>query len=121
MADRHCSVHTPFTERERTGNEPDLRCAAVTMLDDAPSPATAQLSPQDRVVLDVLVATAGRVVSRQELARRTGLTDRSERRCDAILVQLRKVLGADAIRTVRSRGWMLTPTGVDRASTLMTA
>ena len=58
-------------------------------------------------MLSVLVGSAGRVVSRHELARRSGLADRSERRCDAILVQLRRRLGPQAIRTVRSRGWLL--------------
>jgi DNA-binding response OmpR family regulator len=76
------------------------------------------LGPQDRAVLDVLLEARGRVVSRHELARRAGLTDRSARRCDAILVQLRRTLGADSIRTVRSRGWMLTDEGVARALTL---
>jgi len=48
-----------------------------------------------------------RLVSRRELARRVGIADLSERRCDSLLVGVRRVLGADAIRTVRSRGWML--------------
>ena len=72
-------------------------------------------------MLGVLLDSRGRVVSRQELARRTGLTDRSERRCDAVLVQLRKLLGPDAIRTVRSRGWMLNHEATERAQTLHTS
>jgi DNA-binding response OmpR family regulator len=76
------------------------------------------LGPLDRAVLDVLLDARGRVVSRHEIARRTGLTDRSARRCDAILVSLRRTLGADSIRTVRSRGWMLTDEGVARALAL---
>ena len=76
------------------------------------------LGQQDRALLAVLVDGAGRVVSRHELVRRTGLADRSARRCDAILVQLRRVLGPDAIRTVRSRGWILSPEAVELAKTL---
>lgn len=66
------------------------------------------LRPGERAVLDILQAANGRVVSRHELARRAGLRDASPRRADAILVQLRRSLGDDAIRTVRGRGWQLT-------------
>jgi len=77
------------------------------------------LSGQDRAVLAVLVGATGRVVSRHELARRSGLADRSERRTDAILVRLRRALGPGAIRTVRSRGWTLLPSSVDQARALL--
>jgi DNA-binding response OmpR family regulator len=70
-------------------------------------------------VLRVLVEAAGRVTSRAELARRAGLTEQSERRCDAILVVLRRALGADSIRTVRSRGWMLELSHLDAAKALL--
>jgi DNA-binding response OmpR family regulator len=60
-------------------------------------------------VLAVLREANGRVVSRRELARKAGLRDASPRRADSILVQLRRTLGEDAIRTVRSRGWALDP------------
>ena len=70
-------------------------------------------------MLRVLVDAAGRVTSRMELARRAGLIEQSERRCDAILVVLRRALGADSIRTVRSRGWMLEPGYVDLARQLI--
>jgi DNA-binding response OmpR family regulator len=65
------------------------------------------LGTQERAVLFVLAESAGKVVSRRELARRVGIADLSERRCDSLLVGVRRVLGHDAIRTVRSRGWML--------------
>lgn len=70
-------------------------------------------------MLAALLDCAGRVVSRHELARRSGLVDRSERRCDAILVQLRRRLGPESIRTVRSRGWLLAPESVDPARSLL--
>ena len=84
-----------------------------------PSTEAPGLSTQELAVLGALVACAGRVVSRHELARRSGLTDRSERRCDAILVQLRRHLGTNAIRTVRSRGWLLAQESVSTAQTLI--
>ncbi|MCU1401285.1 MAG: hypothetical protein JWN62_4394, partial [Acidimicrobiales bacterium] len=67
------------------------------------------LGTQERAVLLALAEDAGKVVSRRELARRIGVENLSERRCDSILVGVRRVLGPDAIRTVRSRGWMLQP------------
>jgi hypothetical protein len=70
-------------------------------------------------VLSVLLAAAGRVVSRTELARRAGIGSLSQRRCDAILVPLRRRLGPGAILTVRSRGWMLVPEYADHARTLL--
>jgi DNA-binding response OmpR family regulator len=67
------------------------------------------LGAQERAVLFALAEDAGKVVSRRELARRIGVENLSERRCDSILVGVRRVLGPDAIRTVRSRGWILQP------------
>jgi DNA-binding response OmpR family regulator len=67
------------------------------------------LGAQERAVLFALAQSAGKVVSRRELARRVGIADLSERRCDSLLVGVRRVLGPSAIRTVRSRGWMLMP------------
>ena len=58
-------------------------------------------------MFDVLAANAGRVISRQELSRRAGLADLSSRRCDSLIVGIRRGVGADRIRTVRRRGWML--------------
>lgn len=77
------------------------------------------LNDQELAVLRVLVRFAGRVVSRSELARQSGLGDRSARRCDAILVEIRRELGPESIRTVRSRGWMLTADATDTARTLV--
>lgn len=59
-------------------------------------------------VLAVLASSPGRVVPRTELARRAGLAGAGVRRCDSLLVGVRRVLGADSVRNVRGRGWMLT-------------
>jgi DNA-binding response OmpR family regulator len=63
------------------------------------------LSPREVDVLAALFDAGGRVVTRAELARRVGLS--SARRCDSLLVGVRRVLGPHAIRTVRRRGWRL--------------
>ena len=65
------------------------------------------LSATDRAVLEGLASRAGTVVSRSTLRRLARIIDLSERRCDASIGVIRRVLGEDAIRTVRSRGWML--------------
>jgi DNA-binding response OmpR family regulator len=65
------------------------------------------LSDAERAVLGALVAVGGRVISRAELAERSGLSDLSERRVDSILVGLRRQIGTDAIVTVRARGWRI--------------
>lgn len=80
---------------------------------------TTALGAQERAVLRILVEQGGRVISRHELARRSGLTDLHERRCDSILVHVRQALGPDSIVTVRRRGWMLHPEAVDRAVALL--
>ncbi len=56
---------------------------------------------------EVLAGHAGRVLSRAELARRAGLADLSARRCDSLIVGIRRAIGHDRIVTVRRRGWML--------------
>ena len=66
------------------------------------------LSPHEVAVLAVLGAASGRVVPRTELARRAGLARAGARRCDSLLVGVRRALGHDAVRNVRGRGWMLT-------------
>jgi DNA-binding response OmpR family regulator len=81
--------------------------------------APTDLSAMERAVLVTLYEAAGRVVARRELARRAGIAGGHERRCDAALVGLRRVLGADAIVTVRSRGWMLHPDATARAGTAL--
>jgi DNA-binding response OmpR family regulator len=58
-------------------------------------------------VYDVLAQCSGRVLSRAELARRAGIGDLNPRRCDSLIVGIRRQVGADRVRTVRRRGWML--------------
>jgi DNA-binding response OmpR family regulator len=69
--------------------------------------ATLDLASPEVAVLAVLVVFAGRVVSRELIARKSGLRECSSRRVDSLLVGIRKAIGAGAIRTVRGRGWML--------------
>ena len=71
-------------------------------------------------MLAVLVANRRRVVGRRELARAAGLAELSERRCDSVLVGVRRMLGPDSIVTVRSRGWMIAEHAVDLAEELLT-
>lgn len=66
-------------------------------------------------MLAVLVENQRRVVGRRELARAAGLAELSDRRCDSVLVGVRRLLGPDSIVTVRSRGWMLAEHAVPRA------
>lgn len=65
------------------------------------------LSGSDRAVLAVLVNNAGRVVGRSSIRREAGLQHCTPRRCDSSIVSLRRMLGIDAIVTVRGRGWLL--------------
>jgi DNA-binding response OmpR family regulator len=78
-----------------------------------------RLGEQEQTVLNVLLMNRGRVISRRELARRAGLADLSERRCDSLLVAIRRALGPQAVVTVRSRGWMLSDEAIDAASVLV--
>jgi DNA-binding response OmpR family regulator len=78
-----------------------------------------RLGEQEQTVLNVLLVNRGRVISRRELARRAGLADLSERRCDSLLVAIRRALGPKSVLTVRSRGWMLSDEAVDAASVLL--
>jgi len=47
------------------------------------------------------------VLSRSEIARQAGIDELSERRCDSLIVGIRRRIGAEQIVTVRRRGWML--------------
>jgi len=77
-----------------------------------------RLGEQEQSVLSVLLVNRGRVISRRELARRAGLANLSERRCDSLLVSIRRALGPESVVTVRSRGWMLSDEAIDAASVL---
>jgi len=70
-------------------------------------------------LLDAFAHAGTRVMGRQELRRRIGLTQHDSRRCDSLIVQLRRALGPDAIVTVRGRGWRcavdVIPVDVQRA------
>ena len=86
-------------------------------LADERTPA-GSLTESERAVLAALQSAGGRVVSRGELALRSGLGDLSTRRVDSILVGLRRRLGADSIVTVRARGWRLVRPISEDASSL---
>lgn len=83
-------------------------------------PASQPLSDQEMAVLRVLLESRGRVVGRRELARRIGLTAVNDRRCDSLLVGIRRQLGSDSIRTVRSRGWILSDHAIEAAHRAIT-
>ena len=70
-------------------------------------------------MLRVLFDHQHRVVGRLELARAAGLAGLSERRCDSVLVGVRRLLGPQSIITVRSRGWRLAPEAVATAATVL--
>lgn len=70
-------------------------------------------------MVEVLLANRHRVLGRRELARLSGVAGLNERRCDSLLVDVRRALGTDAVVTVRSRGWMLSPDAVDHAESFV--
>ena len=70
-------------------------------------------------MLSVLIDNHHRVVSRGELARLAGLAGLSERRCDSVLVQIRRVLGPESVTTVRGRGWRLDPAHLEAARAIL--
>ena len=104
-----------FTDRERGRNDGPVRLDAVhgaLWVDTAHGaaglgPRALVLSRQAVMVLAALAERPGRVVTRDELARRADLENLSKRRCDQLLVDLRRALGPTAVRNVRGRGWML--------------
>lgn len=67
--------------------------------------AETQLSDREMAVLRALLG--GVVVSRADLIREAGLGDLSARRCESVIMSLRRILGADAIVNLRRRGWRL--------------
>ena len=79
------------------------------------------LPPQESAVLRALIICSGRVVSRRELSRLAGIAELNERRCDSLLVSIRKALGPESIRTVRGRGWMINHAAIDQATSLLAA
>lgn len=77
------------------------------------------MTPTETAVLAVFVENAGRVVSRDTLRRSAGLQHCTERRCDSVVSSIRAMLGNNALLTVRSRGWMLSPDAVAVARDLL--
>ena len=90
-------------------------------MDLPPVNGTAPLGTQELALLRALINCSGRVVSRRELARLAGMSALHERRCDSLLVSIRKTLGSDSIRTVRGRGWMLNVDNLQQATVLVAA
>ena len=68
-----------------------------------------RLGPRERAVLGALISNGGRVVDREQLRRDAGLDELSPRRCEAVLVGVRRALGPGSIVSVRRRGWRLHP------------
>ena len=95
-----------------------MATAGPALPDRHTNPLVYRLGEQAQSVLSVLLVNRGRVISRRELARRAGLANLSERRCDSLLVSIRRALGPESVVTVRSRGWMLSDEAIDAASVL---
>ena len=92
-----------------------------TTVDVAGALSATPLPPQESAVLRALITCSGRVVSRRELSRLAGIADLNERRCDSLLVSIRKALGPESIRTVRGRGWMINHAAIVQATSLLAA
>jgi DNA-binding winged helix-turn-helix (wHTH) protein len=95
-----------------------MSTADPALSDRHTNPLMYRLGEQEQAVLSVLLANRGRVISRRELSRRAGLANLSERRCDSLLVSIRRALGPTSVTTVRSRGWMLSDAAIDAAFAL---
>jgi DNA-binding response OmpR family regulator len=65
------------------------------------------LTPQERAVYAVLASEPNRVRTRHEIARSAGISDLNQRRCDSLIVGIRRVVGSDRLITVRRRGYLL--------------
>ena len=96
-----------------------MATAGPALPDRHTDPLVYRLGEQEQTVLNVLLVNRGRVISRRELARRAGLAGLSERRCDSLLVAIRRALGPDSVVTVRSRGWMLSGAAADTAALVL--
>jgi DNA-binding winged helix-turn-helix (wHTH) protein len=83
-----------------------LYVSTMSSAASVPFPSLGALSEADLAVLRVLVDRSGKITSRDDLNKLAGLGG-SQRRCEAVLVNLRKALGDGAIVTIRRRGWML--------------
>ncbi|MCX6527269.1 MAG: winged helix-turn-helix domain-containing protein [Actinobacteria bacterium] len=77
------------------------------------------MTPTEVAVLRVFIDNAGRIVGRATLQRSAGLQHCTERRCDGVVSNLRRMLGDTAIITVRSRGWMLNSVAIPAAQALL--
>ena len=95
-----------------------MSTADPALSDRHTNPLVYRLGEQEQAVLSVLLANGKRVISRRELSRRAGLANLSERRCDSLLVSIRRALGPQSVVTVRSRGWMLSDEAIDAAFAL---
>ena len=108
------------TRRSQTIHDP-AKCpsrAVSTVTAVAGSSAALRLGSRERAVLAVLLKCPGRIIDRDQLRREAGLDDLSPRRCDALLVSIRRALGPNSIVTVRRRGWMLTEEATPMAADL---
>lgn len=87
-----------------------------TSMESAPAQGLTSL---DIGTLRLLIENSGRIIGRDQLARLLNVEASAARRVDGSLVVLRRLLGPDAIMTVRSRGWMLTVAGIATATRIL--
>lgn len=64
-----------------------------------------ELTDRELAVLRAL--GRGAVVSRADLIRDAGLSELSARRCESLIMTLRRILGPESIVNLRRRGWRL--------------